>query len=362
MQIKHCFILGTRPEVIKFAPLIKKIENFCIINTGQQKELTDTALKIFKITPDLDLQLMKANQTPLQFITNCIVVLEKILLEMKPEYIWVQGDTSTAYCGALVGSLLKIKVIHLEAGLRSYDKTQPFPEEIFRRSIDDMSDIQFCPTKHNYSNLYLERIRGNAHVTGNTIVEALELIKPELSDVRPMKPEYILVTIHRREAIGEPMKEMFKILEKISHVIPIVLPVHLNPGVQKALEGSKLNFMQPLNYMEFLWYLKHCKFVITDSGGVQEEAPSFHKPVLVVRNVTERQELIESGQGKLVGWDCAEISSCVSDLLNKPKVYNLMAKGRNPFGDTTATDKIIDILKIYDNKCTKQGLCNISNV
>jgi len=334
--MKECFILGTRPDVIKFSPLILKMDPI-VINTGQHKELADEALTIFNICPDYNLALMAENQTPAEFISKAIVAIEKSIKEIKPDRIWVLGDTSTAYAGALVGFLNKIPVVHVEAGLRSGDINNPFPEEMFRICIDRMSSLLFAPTYANVMNFpyHVKEI----HIVGNLIVDALNLIKPSLSDVRPTEDPYILMTMHRRENFGQDMQNVFEVIR--DYHLNVVFPAHPNPHVREMAEKVGIKIIEPLKYTEFLWYLKHCEFVMSDSGGIQEEVPSFNKPILILRKKTERQEILQTGMALLT--DLTK-----EDLLAKIKTISKRTTGsyeKNPFGKGDTADQIMKIIQ-----------------
>lgn len=334
-KMKECFILGTRPDTIKFAPLILAMDPI-VINTGQHKELVDEVLTIFNIRPDYNLNLMTENQTPTEFISKAVIEIEKTIKLIKPDRIWVLGDTTTSYVGALVGFLNKIPVVHVEAGLRSGDINNPFPEEMFRICIDRMSSIHFAPTYANAMNLPYNA--KNVYVVGNLIVDALNLIKPNLSDVRPTDDPYILMTMHRRENFGQDMQNVFEVIR--DNHLNVVFPAHPNPNVREMAEKVGIKIIEPLKYTEFLWYLKHCEFVMSDSGGIQEEVPSFNKPILILRKTTERQEILTTGMATLT--DLTK-----EDLLNKIDLISKVTGSyrENPFGNGNTADLIMDIIK-----------------
>ena len=337
---KECFVLGTRPDIIKFAPLILKLKPI-VINTGQHKELAEEAFRIFDIMPDYDLKLMRNDQTLVDFISRAIQCLNEIISKIKPNRIWVLGDTSTAYTGALVAYLNKIPLVHVEAGLRTFDFKNPFPEEMFRKFIDQIADILFAPTHLNMKNLKREKVSGRIYKVGNLIVESLNFMKDKIPAQRPIKEPYILMTMHRRESFEKEMKNVFSLVKKLSKEIKVIFPVHLNPNIRKIAREVGLTTIEPLNYLDFLWYLKHCEFVMSDSGGVQEEVPSFDKPILILRKVTERQEILKTGLAFLTDLtkkDLVEKIKLVSNL--KRKKYN-----KNPFGSGDTSDKIIQIIQ-----------------
>jgi len=337
---KECFVLGTRPEVIKLAPIITKMDAF-VIHTGQHEELAHRMYELFNIKPDADLKLMTSNQSIVHFLSIALVELDELVKKHDFKRIWVQGDTSSALAGAIVASINQIQLVHVEAGLRSFDKNNPFPEEIFRKMIDSTTDIYFSPTRKAVKHLNNEGIIKNVHLVGNTVIDAVEMIKDTLPNTRPIKEKYILATVHRRESFGDDLEEIFKALKKLSKEIKIVLPAHPNPNVRKIIDKVGLEVVKPMNYTNFMWHLKHCEYVISDSGGIQEEAPSFRKRVVVLRKTTERQELIECGYGILIDtMKCDYILDRIHEFVNSD--INIT---HNPFGDGHASDKIIDIIK-----------------
>ncbi len=334
-MIKECFICGTRPDVIKFAPLILKMKPI-VINTGQSKELSEEALRIFDIKPDYDLKLMKDNQSLIDFISRAIVKIRETIIKIKPDRIWVLGDTSTAYAGALVAYLDKIPLVHVEAGMRSFDFENPFPEELYRKTIDQMADLLFAPTFSNVKNLKKEKVKGKIYKVGNLIIDALNLIKERISKNRPFEEPYVLLTMHRRESFAKDMNNVFKVVKELSKKIKVVFPAHLNPNVRRIAQKVGLSIIEPLNYLDFLWYLKYCKFIMSDSGGVQEEVPSFDKPILILRKVTERQEILKTGYAFLSSLDKKDLNEKINKILSFTKIhYN-----KNPFGDGKTSDKI----------------------
>lgn len=343
-KIKDCFILGTRPEILKFDRLIEKLNPFTIY-TGQQIELRYDANMKF----DIDLCCtVKKNQTQADYLSSLIKNLDLIIKERKPERIWVEGDTTSAYAGAIVAKLNKIKLVHLEAGLRTYDNTSPFPEEIYRVAIDHMADILFAPTKLSLQNLKNELVTGDCYLTGNTIVDELEWLRKELKNFpnRPIEEKYVLATVHRRESFGKDMIEIFKALKKLSKTIKVILPEHTNPRVKEAIKKVGLKTVEHMHYAEFIWYLAHCEYVLSDSGGVQEEAPSFGKKVIILRKKTERQELVDCGYGILIDkMECNYILKKIKEFSEKKVKIN-----RNPFGSGDSADIIVKIIKKLDGK------------
>ncbi len=357
--MKVAIAFGTRPEVIKIAPVyieLSKRKNIhpVLIATAQHREMMDMMLKVFKITPDYDLNIMTKGQTPNTVASKVFMNMEEVLNEIKPDILLVQGDTTTAMTSAISAFHIGIKVGHIEAGLRSGNLYDPFPEEMNRRVIGVVSDYNFAPTKRAYENLINEGINEERiYVTGNTVVDALHYIKKnfELSEIRKKfveERDYILVTLHRRENWGEKMKSILKGLRRFSNEenLKIVFPVHKNPKVREVVNEILGDFknallLEPVNYVEFLSLLDGCSFVLTDSGGIQEEAPSFHKFVVVARNTTERPELIENGAGILAGTDEEKVYNALKSALVRSNEVNV----KNPFGDGKASVRIADIIE-----------------
>lgn len=337
---KECFILGTRPTVIKFLPLIKKLKPF-IIHTGQHTTLVDDMLELFDIKPDINLKLMTANQTLEDFLSAGVVELNKIVRQHNFKRIWVHGDTSSALAGALVATTNQISLVHNEAGLRSHNKRNPFPEETFRILIDSMSDILFASSKRAINNLKNENIQGKMYLVGNTVVDALKMIEKKLPQERPIRENYVLATVHRRESFGNDILEIFSALKELSKDIKVILPAHPNPNVQKIIQKVGLQTVKPMDYLTFLHHLKHCEYVISDSGGIQEEACSFKKKIIVLRKTTERQEIIELGYGVLM------LKMERKYILRKIKEFSTrqVVFGQNPYGIGQTSDKIIKMMQ-----------------
>jgi UDP-N-acetylglucosamine 2-epimerase (non-hydrolysing) len=366
---KLFFIFGTRPEAIKLAPLIhltRQDLNFetIVCTTGQHRQMLDQVLNFFKITPDYDLSLMKPNQDLFSITSDGLEKLKPIIQDVKPDYVLVQGDTATAFIGALAGFYNKTKIAHIEAGLRSGDKYSPYPEEVYRKLVGNIADFHFAPTLKAAENLNKENIAENVYVTGNTVIDALllglEIIKSsneqeyyKYFDFLDFNKKIILITCHRRESFGKPLEEICKSLKKIAAKYPdvqLVYPVHLNPNVKQTVEKylSKIDnifLIEPLDYRLIIWLMEKSYMIITDSGGIQEEAPSLGKPVLVTRDVTERTEGIEAGGAVLVGTKEANIVRDVESLLTDKKRYESMSTAQNPYGDGKASRYIMDILK-----------------
>ena len=364
------FVFGTRPEAIKLAPLIKEFQtdshhSIKVCVTGQHRQLLDQVLSFFEINTDYDLDLMKPDQSLFDLSVDILKNLEVVLDKCKPDLVIVQGDTTTAFVGALASFYKRIKVAHVEAGLRSNNKASPFPEEINRILIGHMADYHFAPTTNAKKNLLREGIaEDSVFVVGNTVIDALllglEHIKRQGDQEHKnyfsfldFSKRIILVTGHRRESFGEGFENICGALKEIAHRyrdIQIVYPVHLNPHVTEPVHrilGSIQNIflIDPLDYERLIWLMKRSHLVLTDSGGIQEEAPTLGIPVLVMRKVTERTEGIEAGTAKLVGVHRDRIVAWVVDLLENGVLYKKMATAINPYGDGTASANIVRILK-----------------
>lgn len=364
-QIRVVTVFGTRPEAIKMAPVIKRLQNdrqFQVINivTAQHREMLDQVLDAFEIVPDHDLSIMVHNQSLPEIVANSICKLDKVLKRTRPNVVLVQGDTSTTFVAALAAFYNHIPIGHVEAGLRTRDRFQPFPEEINRRLTSVVTDFHFAPTALARDNLQAEGIdpRG-IMVTGNTVVDSfrLALQAPGGANRVDLPKEFkskriIFVTAHRRENLGAPMKSICRALGEITQRHPdiaIVFPVHFNPKVREVVlpmlsETDRIWLIDPLGYVDTARMIRLCTLVLTDSGGIQEEAPSLGKPVLVMRNTTERPEGVEAGTAKLVGADKGMIVREVSSLLDNPKKYQAMANAVNPYGDGKASHRIAEFL------------------
>ena len=372
-KLKVLSVFGTRPEAVKMAPVIKALENspdiesiVCI--TAQHREMLDQVLALFNITPDIDLDLMKKNQTLADLTARILQTLSPVIQSVQPEWILAQGDTTTVMTTTLLGYYHQIKVGHIEAGLRTHNKWEPFPEEINRRIAGVVADLHFAPTQHSKENLLREGVPDDhIKVTGNTVIDALNEISSREPDSAtksllaslgiPSKKKLVLVTVHRRENFGEPMKRIFtainKLAEKYKNDVQFVYPVHLNPKVQEParqiLGGTpNIQLIDPISYLQIIHIMKNALLVLTDSGGIQEEATAMHIPTLVLRNVTERPEGVEAGVLKLVGDDPETIMSEFSNLVDNPSVYSTMAQIENPFGDGHAAKKIVDHILNYE--------------
>ena len=364
-KIKVLTIFGTRPEAIKMAPLVKEIEKnsdalesvVCV--TAQHREILDQVLELFDIKADFDLNIMKDNQNLWSLTSDVLLKTKEVIEQVKPDVVLVHGDTTTSMAAALSAFYAKVPVGHVEAGLRTFDKYYPFPEEINRVFTDSVCTYFFAPTDKSCENLIKSQIpQTHIYKTGNTVIDALlyTIKNHEVEiDGLNLNPDLktILLTSHRRENFGEPIKQICEaVLELVSKNknIEVVYPVHPNPNVQKPvyeLLGNKerIHLIKPLEYAQFCSLMKKSHIILTDSGGVQEEAPSLAKPVLVLRDTTERPEAIEYGTVKLVGTDKNKIVSTVQKLLDDTNEYNKMAEAVNPYGDGLASKRIVDILK-----------------
>lgn len=374
MKNKISIVFGTRPEAIKLIPLILKLRNennfeinVCV--TAQHREMLDQVLEIFEITPDVDFNLMKPNQTLSTLTSTIISSIDKYFLEYKPDIVIVQGDTTTVMAVSLVAFYHKIKVAHVEAGLRTFKKYSPFPEEINRVLTSRIANFHFAPTKISKDNLLKEGIQeDDIFITGNTVIDALFLATEKVNSLKPMIDglteagslenflPYILITGHRRENFGQGFINICEAISELADKYPeyyFIYPVHLNPNVKepvnKILNNRKnVILLEPQTYLPFIYLMMNAHIILTDSGGVQEEAPSLGKPVLVMREDTERPEAVTAGTVKLVGTDKQKIISEVTNLIEDKTLYQKMATAINPYGDGFASSRIIDILK--DNK------------
>lgn len=355
------FVFGTRPEAIKMAPLILKLSGSCQVRvcaTGQHREMAGQVLSFFSIKPDFDLNIMTPNQSLFDLTAACLKGLESVIERSSPDLILVQGDTTTAFAGALAGFYRKVPVAHIEAGLRSFNKYSPYPEEMNRLLAGRLSDIHFAPTSKAKQNLLKEGVPArNIHVTGNTVIDALfaglEIVKKNEGRYArnfnsiDFNKKIVLVTAHRRESFGKPLEDIFNALKDISadDGVEIVYPVHLNPNVRasadRILKGIKnIHLIEPLDYPHLIWLMNKSAIILTDSGGIQEEAPSLGKPMLVLRDVTERMEGIKAGTALLVGTGRKKIVSKARTLLSGGALYKKMSRAKNPYGDGKACERI----------------------
>jgi UDP-N-acetylglucosamine 2-epimerase (non-hydrolysing) len=372
MKRKYLFIFGTRPEAIKMAPLILEALTYtnsinvevCI--TGQHKEMLDQVISFFNIPIHYNLNLMKQNQTLFDVTIDGLNGIKSVLEMSNPDIVFVQGDTTTAMVGSLAAFYKKIKIVHIEAGLRSQNKFSPYPEEANRKIVSTLADFHMVPTKESEINLLKENIKENIFITGNTVIDALLDGVEKIKDNEKISTFFnfidkdkriILVTGHRRESFGTAFDDICISLKNIAETnkdVEIIYPVHLNPNVQEPVKRilsdiKNIHLMFPLEYPYLIWLLHKSYFVLTDSGGIQEEAPSLGKPVIVMREVTERQEGVDAGNAVLVGTDKNKIIEWANILLSDDEVYHKMATVKNPYGDGTASKKIISILNNYFN-------------
>ena len=361
-KIKVMSIFGTRPETIKMAPVVHELEKreeiesiVCV--TAQHREMLDQVLKALKVKPDYDLNIMKQGQTLSDITTRALKGLEDVIKEVKPDIILVHGDTTTTFAGALAAFYQQVAVGHVEAGLRTYNKYSPFPEEMNRQFVGIVSDMNFAPTERSKNNLLREgKKEETIYVTGNTAIDALNLtVDEEYSDEITEwigDDRLIVLTAHRRENLGEPMYRMFKAIRRIIDKyddVKMVYPVHLNPLVVKAAnevfgDSEKIKLIKPLEVVEFHNLLSRSYLILTDSGGIQEEAPSLGKPVIVLRDTTERPEGIDAGTLKLAGTEEETIYQMGDELLSDSMEYEKMSKASNPYGDGHASERIVDAI------------------
>lgn len=363
---KVMITFGTRPEAIKLLPLVQVLKadgsfDVKVVVTAQHRDMLDQVLSVFKIIPDIDLDLMTPNQS-LETITARVVErMGSVFGDIRPDLLFVQGDTTTTMATALAAFYHRIPVGHVEAGLRSFDMYNPFPEEVNRKIASQLTTFHFAPTERARKNLLLENVPDNhIHVVGNTVIDALQWITgqaesisdPAIQKIMDDPKRLILVTAHRRENFGKPLEDICKALLAIAqnHDVRIVYPVHLNPNVRSVVfpmlgDVPNITLTEPLDYMQFAVLLKKATLILTDSGGIQEEAPHFGIPVLVLRETTERPEAIEAGTAKLVGTDASVIIAETDQLLTDQTAYDAMANRANPFGDGTSSRQIRDIVR-----------------
>ncbi len=369
IKTKVLTIIGTRPEAIKLAPIVLELKrrqslfDFPVCVTAQHRQMLDQVLSLFGISPDYDLNIMSPGQTLAQVTARAMEGLDSVVSQEKPDIILVQGDTTTAFCGALIGYYHQIKVGHIEAGLRTGNKYAPFPEEINRCMVGRIADLHFAPTEQARQTLLKEGIADQSvFVTGNTVIDALLWVQERVQTVPPELPKglceavtgqkVILVTGHRRESFGDGFDNICYAIHEIADSftdVVIVYPMHLNPNVREPVNRilgghPRIQLIEPLSYAPFVWLMDHATIVLTDSGGVQEEAPSLGKPVLVMRETTERPEGIAAGNALLVGVQRERIVEGIRQLLCDPERCAIMAAVNNPYGDGQAAQRIIEIL------------------
>ena len=360
-KIKVMSVFGTRPEAIKMAPLVRHLagmpefESICCL-TGQHREMLDSVMEIFRLRGDYDLNIMQARQTLSSITSRTILGMDEVIEQAKPDLILVHGDTSTTFAGALSAFYHQVPVGHVEAGLRTWDKYSPFPEEMNRTLVGDIAALHFCPTINNLRNLEREAVAGEKFITGNTVIDAMKTTvrenyvfsTPELNELDFKGRRVIALTCHRRENYGQPMRDIMEaVLELVrTHEdIEVVYPVHLSPVVRDCVfsvlkDVPRVHLIDPIDVEEMHNLMARCYLVMTDSGGLQEEAPALGKPVLVLRRETERPEAVKAGTVKLAGVVKEEILRLANELLTDENAYNAMAKAVNPYGDGNACERI----------------------
>ena len=367
-KIKVMSVFGTRPEAIKMAPLVRALQasesiESIVCLTGQHREMLDSVMDIFHLKGDYDLNIMEKRQTLSTITTKTLLGMEQVLEEAKPDLVLVHGDTSTTFAGALAAFYHQVKVGHVEAGLRTWDKYSPFPEEMNRTLVGDIADLHFSPTRANAENLRREAIMGEIFITGNTAIDAMQytvrgdytFTTELLNHLDFVHRRVIAVTCHRRENYGKPMQDIMRaILEVVERHpdVEVVYPVHLSPVVRECafpiLGGhDRIHLIDPIDVEEMHNLIARCAFVMTDSGGLQEEAPALGKPVLVMRRETERPEAVAAGTAKLAGVEKDVIVSMANELLDLPEAYAKMAKAVNPYGDGHACARITQAIEWY---------------
>ena len=374
-KLKIMSVFGTRPEAIKMAPLVKElakypeIESICCL-TGQHRQMLDSVMEIFDLKGDYDLDIMEKSQTLTTITTKTMLGMEKVIAQAKPDMILVHGDTSTTFAGALAAFYHQVPVGHVEAGLRTWDKYSPFPEEINRTLVGDIAELHFCPNIANRKNLEREAIAGKMFITGNTAIDAMKYTvredytfqTPLLNELDFANKRVVVVTCHRRENYGKPMEDIMCAIAEVAAAhddVEIVYPVHLSPVVRecaaKYLGGKeRIHLIDPIDVQEMHNLMARCYMVMTDSGGLQEEAPALGKPVLVMRKETERPEAIAAGTAKLAGVEKAEILAMANELLNDPSAYEKMAKAVNPYGDGNACPRIAEAILWHFGRKTEK--------
>ena len=366
MTLTVLSVFGTRPEAIKMAPVIRELARYpreirsVVCVTAQHREMLDQVLELFKIKPDYDLDLMAERQSLAQLSARVLLNLEPVFVEVKPDWVLVQGDTTTVMAVSLVAFYHHLQVAHIEAGLRTHDKRAPFPEEINRRITSVIADRHFAPTQQARQALLAEGIASGAiEVTGNTVIDALLWMQDQVHQAPPALPagvaeaidgkRLILVTGHRRESFGPGLERVCLALHDIAEQNPgvcLIYPVHLNPSVREPVfrllgDVPRIHLIEPVTYAPFVWLMDRAALILTDSGGVQEEAPALGKPVLVLRDTTERPEGIEAGNALLVGTNRELIVAETNRLLTQPEAYQAMATAHNPYGDGQAARRIV---------------------
>lgn len=374
-KLRVMSVFGTRPEAIKMAPLVlelkkyQEIESICCV-TAQHRQMLDSVMEVFGLQADCDLNIMVPRQTLSSITCKCLTGMDDVIEEKKPDLILVHGDTSTTFAGALSAFYHQIPVGHVEAGLRTYDRYSPFPEEMNRKMVGAIAELHFCPTENNRRNLARENITEGVFVTGNTVIDALKTtvrkdycFATEVLNTLPYEQKkVILVTCHRRENYGEPMKNIMLALRQIAETyedVELVYPVHLSPVVREAVQeylagAPRVHLIDPLPADEMHNLMGRCYMVLTDSGGLQEEAPALGKPVLVLRRETERPEAVAAGTVKIAGVDKDVIVSMASELIESPNAYEAMAHAVNPYGDGQACRRIAEAILWHFGRCAQR--------
>ena len=366
-KLKVMVVFGTRPEAIKMAPLVLELQNHsdCIetitVVTAQHRQMLDQVLETFRIEPNYDLDIMGKNQSLLDITAKILQKFDPIVKKELPDMILVHGDTTTTFVASLVAFYNQVRIGHVEAGLRTFDKYSPFPEEMNRQMTDNLADLYFAPTSESKENLLKENHPESAIIiTGNTAIDALKLTVQSdyyhevLDRLDPLK-KLVLVTMHRRENQGQPMRDVFSALREMVDLhseLEVVYPVHLSPAVQEAAndilsDHERIHLIEPLDVLDFHNLASRSFFIMTDSGGVQEEAPSLGKPVLVLRDTTERPEGVRAGTLKLVGTDPNRVKEAMIALLTDEKLYRDMSQAPNPYGDGKASERIVQAIQHY---------------
>jgi UDP-N-acetylglucosamine 2-epimerase (non-hydrolysing) len=349
-------VVGTRPEAIKLAPVVHRLQaepslfEVILTATGQHREMLGQALEAFRLAPDIDLDLMKPDQSPNEVAGRAFAALDPLLARLAPDWLLIQGDTTTAMCAAIAAFHRRVRVGHVEAGLRTGDLRAPFPEEMNRRVADVVSDAFFAPTPRAAAVLRAEGVPENRiYLTGNTVVDALQ--EMAASDGPAAPEDLVLITVHRRESFGAPLSRIVRAIGRLARAFPetrFLHIVHPNPNVASTVRAEdrapNLELVDSLDYRSLIHRLRRCRLILTDSGGIQEEAPTFGKPVLVLREKTERPEGVEAGLALLVGTDEERIFLEASRLLTNPEAYRRMSEGGNPYGDGRAAGRIVDVL------------------
>ncbi|MFY0761519.1 MULTISPECIES: non-hydrolyzing UDP-N-acetylglucosamine 2-epimerase [Metabacillus] len=368
-KLKVMTIFGTRPEAIKMAPLVLELEKYpdeidsIVTVTAQHRQMLDQVLELFEVTPDHDLNIMKDRQTLTGVTTKALEGLDEVMKEVKPDLVLVHGDTTTTFVASLAAFYNQIAVGHVEAGLRTWNKYSPFPEEVNRQITGVIADLHFAPTDKAEANLLQENKKGETiYITGNTAIDALKTTVKDSYTHEVLEKvgsdRMILLTAHRRENLGEPMRNMFRAIKRLiteHNDVQVVYPVHLNPAVREVADeilgnDPRIHLIEPLGVYDFHNFASKAHIILTDSGGVQEEAPSLGVPVLVLRDTTERPEGIEAGTLKLAGTDEETIYKLAYELLNNKERYEEMSKASNPYGDGEASRRIVEAILHYFKK------------